>query len=95
MQKPGIASSLSIVPPVKPKPLPLIFATVQPAAAAIGATTRVVLSPTPPEECLSTVEFLNSLKSSISPLFAIASVSAAVSSFVILLKYIAIARADA
>ena len=68
VEKPGIASSLSIVPPVNPRPLPLILATVHPAALAIGATISVVLSPTPPDECLSTVEFPNSLKSSISPL---------------------------
>ena len=37
-----------------PDPRPDIFATFRPQAATRGSTTRVVLSPTPPVECLST-----------------------------------------
>ena len=55
MRKPGIDSSLSSVPPVKPSPLPLIFATGTPQAATTGPRTSVILSPTPPVECLSTM----------------------------------------
>ena len=51
---PGIASSLSSVPPVCPSPRPLIFPNGTPQAATIGPTASVVLSPTPPVECLST-----------------------------------------
>ena len=54
VRKPVIASSLSTVPPVCPNPLPLILATLTPRDATTGATTRLVLSPTPPVECLST-----------------------------------------
>ena len=53
--RPGIDSSLSIVPPVNPRPRPLILATLPPHAATSGPTTRVVLSPTPPVLCLSTL----------------------------------------
>ncbi len=52
--KPGIASSLSSVPPVYPKPLPDILATGTPTLATSGAKINVVVSPTPPVECLST-----------------------------------------
>src|SRR5436309_5066610 len=52
--KPGIASSLSSVPPVWPRPRPLIIGTVRPPAATMGARIREVLSPMPPVECLST-----------------------------------------
>ena len=48
-------SILSIVPPVCPKPRPDIFATFPPQAATKGPMIRVVLSPTPPVLCLSTV----------------------------------------
>jgi len=51
--KPGIASSLSSVPPECPNPLPEIIGTLTPAAATIGAIIKDVLSPTPPVECLS------------------------------------------
>ena len=50
-----MASNLSVVPPVWPKPRPLILATGTPQAATRGASTRVVVSPTPPVECLSTL----------------------------------------
>ncbi len=38
-----------------PSARPDIIGTTTPAAAARGATTRLVLSPTPPVECLSTL----------------------------------------
>ena len=76
---PGIASSLSSVPPVCPSPRPDIFATVTPHAAAIGAETSVVVSPTPPVECLSTFVPLKAERSTIVPEHAIAFVSAAIS----------------
>ena len=71
---PSNDSSLSSVPPVKPSPRPLIFATLNPSAAKIGIVTKVVESPTPPVECLSTVVPFISEKSKTSPLFFIASV---------------------
>ena len=81
--KPGIASSLSSVPPVWPSPRPLIFPTGTPHAATIGPTAMVVLSPTPPVECLSTT-FRPSAppRSTVRPLRIIASVSAYVSAAV-------------
>ncbi len=60
-------SSLSIVPPVIPKPLPLNFATGIPRAAIIGVTTSVTLSPTPPVECLSILKPSIDVKSMTSP----------------------------
>ena len=90
---PGIDSSLSIVPPVCPSPLPDILASFAPHAATIGAMIRVVLSPTPPVECLSTVASPNMDRSTLSPESAIAYVSAAVSASVMELKHIAIASA--
>ena len=53
-EQPGMLSSLSSVPPVCPRPRPEIFATFAPQAAASGTSTSVVVSPTPPVECLST-----------------------------------------
>ncbi len=73
-------SNLSTVPPVCPRPRPLIFATGTPHAATIGATTSVVLSPTPPVECLSATGRPSDARSSVSPERAIASVSAVRSS---------------
>ncbi len=51
---PGMASNLSMVPPVWPNPRPANMGTRQPAAANAGASTRDILSPTPPVLCLST-----------------------------------------
>ena len=48
-----MASNLSSVPPVCPKPRPEIIGTRSPQAAKIGATMNDVASPTPPVECLS------------------------------------------
>ena len=67
MRKPGIDSSLSSVPPVWPSALPDIIGTTTPAAAANGATTRLVLSPTPPVECLSTLMPGMAERSAVSP----------------------------
>src|SRR5438128_1607667 len=53
VRKPGMASSLSSVPPVCPSPRPDIIGTATPHAATSGASTRDTLSPTPPVECLS------------------------------------------
>ena len=53
-----IDSNLSIVPPVKPSPLPDNFATDIPNDAIIGAKINVTLSPTPPVECLSMIGYL-------------------------------------
>ena len=72
---PGMDSSLSTVPPVCPRPRPPMVGTITSAAAASGATMRVVLSPTPPVECLSTLTPGMSDKSSVSPEVIIASVS--------------------
>ena len=64
---PRIDSSLSSVPPEKLSPRPDILATGMPSAATSGATTSVVLSPTPPLECLSTTQGATALRSSVSP----------------------------
>ena len=72
-------SNLSIVPPEKLSPRPLILPTGNPQAATIGPTVRVVLSPTPPLECLSTISLsvlVSPLRSNVSPLAAMARVSA-------------------
>ena len=68
-----------MVPPVCPRPRPDILATVSPVADASGPTTSVVLSPTPPVECLSTLTPGNDERSIISPDSAIASVISVVS----------------
>ncbi len=92
---PGIDSILSSVPPVCPRPLPLILATFTPHTARIGAITSVVLSPTPPVECLSTLTPSILLKSTVSPLCAIAAVSCEISRISMPLKYIAMHSAAA
>ena len=51
---PGMASSLSSVPPVWPSPLPDTMGTLKPQAASAGARGSDTLSPTPPVLCLST-----------------------------------------
>ena len=83
VRMPGMLSILSTVPPVCPSPRPLIFATFTPHDAAIGTITRLVLSPTPPVECLSTVTPSTPERSTVSPECAIARVSRAVSRAVI------------
>ena len=91
---PGMDSSLSKVPPVWPRPLPLIFATVPPHAATSGATINVVVSPTPPVECLSSLIPGKSLRSTTSPECIILIVRSAVSLDVIPLCKIAIIILD-
>ena len=67
VRKPGMDSSLSNVPPVNPNPRPDILATGRPAAATRGTTTKEVLSPTPPVECLSTALGSTGVRSSTWP----------------------------
>ena len=77
-----------------PSPRPLIFPNGTPHAATIGPTARVVLSPTPPVECLSTTRRPSAAPSSIfSPLRTIASVSANVSALDNPWKYTAMQNA--
>ena len=78
--KPGMDSNLSRVPPEKPRPLPLIFTTGTPQLATSGARISVVVSATPPVECLSTFIPSTEDKSKLSPEFAIAIVKSDVSS---------------
>ena len=66
-RQPGMASSLSSVPPVWPSPRPDSCGTAAPQAATSGARGSVILSPTPPVECLSTVGRLRLEKSMRSP----------------------------
>ncbi len=88
----GMASILSTVPPVCPSPRPLIFSTLPPQAATSGAKTSVVVSPTPPVECLSTGMPPTS-GSSISPEQAIAIVKSVVSRASMPFKRMAISSA--
>ena len=67
-RQPGMHSSLSSVPPVCPSPRPESCGTATPNDATSGASGRVILSPTPPVECLSVVGFARPEKSSRSPL---------------------------
>ena len=92
--KPGIHSSLSIVPPVNPSPLPAIIGIFNPSPAITGARIRDTLSPIPPVECLSATKSLESEKSSVFPDLSITSTSENISSSSIPLKYIAISIAD-
>jgi len=94
-RKPGIDSILSRVPPLNPNPRPDIFPTGSPQAATSGSTTNVVLSPTPPVECLSTAKGTTPERSSISPDRAIAIVRSVVSRSVIPFNRTAIAQAAA
>ena len=83
---PFIASNLSIVPPVCPKPLPDNLVEAKPSAASIGANTTVTLSPTPPVLCLSTKNLLIFSNFIISPESLIKVVNSKSSFFVISLK---------
>ena len=94
-ENPLNASNLSIVPPVWPNPLPDILATGTPSDATSGVKQILVLSPTPPVECLSTFTPFIEDKSILSPELTIAIVKSAVSLLFILLKNIAISNADA
>ena len=83
VRKPGMDSSLSSVPPVWPSPRPDIIGTTTPAAAARGADIILVLSPTPPVECLSTLIPGMELRSTVSPERTMHSVAALTSRSVI------------
>ena len=93
-RQPGIASSLSRVPPVWPRPRPDSCGTATPQAATSGASGRVILSPTPPVECLSAVGRDSVEKSIRSPDAIIAAVQRAISRRSMPLSRIAIASAD-
>ena len=85
---------MSIVPPVRPSPRPLILATHRPHAAASGATTSVVVSATPPVECLSTGTPRTCDRSITRPECAMASVSAIVSASDMPRRHTAMSHAD-
>ncbi len=93
-RQPGIDSSLSRVPPVWPRPRPESWGTATPHAATSGASGRVILSPTPPVECLSAVGRESEEKSMRSPEAIIASVQRAISRRSMPLRRIAMASAD-
>ena len=93
-RNPAIDSSLSSVPPVCPSPRPDIIGTAAPHAAARGASTSEVLSPTPPVLCLSTFRPASPRRSKRVPEWAIASVSQAVSSSPMPRRTIAISKAE-
>ena len=78
-RNPGMDSSLSSVPPVKPSPRPDILAIFTPQAATSGTRISVVVSPTPPVECLSAFTPGMSFSLRVCPDFSMASVSARVS----------------
>src|SRR6266702_3583055 len=75
-RQPGIASSLSSVPPVWPSPRPESWGTAAPQLATSGARISDTLSPTPPVECLSTVGAGTAPRSSRRPDATIAPVQA-------------------
>jgi hypothetical protein len=93
-RQPGMLSSLSSVPPVWPRPRPESCGTATPNDATSGARGNVILSPTPPVECLSVVRFESPEKSSRSPLATMAIVRSRISSRPIPLRKIAIVMAD-
>ncbi len=93
-RQPGIDSSLSSVPPVWPRPRPDSCGTATPQAATSGASGSVILSPTPPVECLSEVGRDSDEKSIRSPDAIIASVQREISSRSMPLSRIAIASDD-
>jgi hypothetical protein len=82
------------VPPVWPSPRPESCGTATPHAATSGASGSVILSPTPPVECLSAVGRDSPEKSIRSPLAIMASVQRAISSRSMPLSRIAMASAD-
>ena len=92
--QPGMDSSLSRVPPVWPSPRPDSWGTATPQAATRGASGSVILSPTPPVECLSAVGRESEEKSIRSPLSIMACVQRAISRRLIPLSRIAMARED-
>ena len=92
-RKPGMASSLSSVPPVWPRPRPETIGTFTPQAATSGARQSDTLSPTPPVECLSTLTPGTRDRSRTSPERSIACVSATVSASVMPRKKTAMRKA--
>ncbi len=82
------------MPPVCPSPRPDSCGTATPNDATSGASGSVILSPTPPVECLSAVGRDRLEKSMRSPEAIIAPVQRATSGRVIPRSRIAIARAD-
>src|SRR5438132_1055245 len=93
-RQPGMDSILSSVPPVCPRPRPDSCGTATPHAATNGASGNVILSPTPPVECLSAVGRDSLPKSIRSPDAIIAAVQRAISRRFIPFSRIAIASAD-
>ncbi len=93
--QPGMASSLSSVPPVWPSPRPESWGTAAPHAATSGASGSDTLSPTPPVECLSTVGRPTPDRSRRSPLSIIAWVQVASSPGAMSRSRIAMHRAAA
>ncbi len=92
-------SSLSSVPPVWPSPRPEACGTAPPQAITTGTNGMVILSPTPPVECLSTNASgfpprRRSVKSIRSPESTMAAVQRAISAPVIPRRKIAISSAD-
>ena len=71
---------MSRVPPVCPRPLPLTMGTRRPISAARGASTREILSPTPPVLCLSATGLESCGQARILPLSRMPRVSSTVSS---------------
>ena len=84
---------MSTVPPVWPRPRPDILATGTPALATKGARTKVVVSATPPVECLSTFTPRIPLRSRVSPEPAMIRVRSVISSGSMPWKYTAMAQA--
>ena len=92
--QPFMDSILSNVPPVWPSPRPDNCGTAAPHAATNGASGKVILSPTPPVECLSTVGRSNIDQFIFSPLAIIASVQREISRLFMPFNKIAISSAD-
>ena len=82
------------MPPVWPRPRPESCGTAAPHAATNGASGKVILSPTPPVECLSTVGRSNIDQFIFSPLAIMASVQREISRLFIPFNKIAISSAD-
>jgi hypothetical protein len=81
------------VPPVCPSPRPDSCGTAAPHAATAGASGNVILSPTPPVECLSVVGRPTPDQSSRTPVATIAAVHRATSARSIPLSRMAMASA--
>ena len=93
-RQPGMLSSLSSVPPVWPSPRPDSCGTATPKTATSGMSGRVILSPTPPVECLSVVGLPSPSKLIRSPEAIIAIVMSLISRRVMPFRKIAIVMAD-